>query len=232
MYFSRVRLNPTRPHTRRLLTSPQALHATVMGSHPPEGDSLTGEGRVLWRLDRLSRHDLQLYVVSPVRPDFTGMLEQAGWPTDPTWDSADYDKFLARLTTGQHWRFRLTANPIRSLKKPHEDDRSRGHVTPHVTAQQQQDWLMSRSDGWGFAIPDNTLGAHETTVSERHTARFGRNSAKLGGHNRQDRVAISRVTYEGILEVKKADALRYALVSGMGRAKAYGCGLMTLARLT
>jgi len=34
----------------------------------------------------------------------------------------------------------------------------------------------------------------------------------------------------GRLEVDDVELFRHALLNGMGRAKAYGCGLMTLAR--
>lgn len=43
------------------------------------------------------------------------------------------------------------------------------------------------------------------------------------------KVKLLAVTYEGILTVTDADALRNALVNGIGREKAYGMGLMTLA---
>ena len=46
-----------------------------------------------------------------------------------------------------------------------------------------------------------------------------------------DRVTINRTVYEGVARVTDPDALRRALVAGIGRSKAYGCGLMTLARV-
>lgn len=230
MHFSRVRLNPTRRETRHLITSAQAMHATVMGAHPPDGRP--DVGRVLWRLDHGSSHELQLYVLSPRRPDFTGLLESAGWPTALTWDTADYGQFLTRLSAGQQWRFRLTANPVRSVKRGDGGANSRGRVSPHLTVSQQEAWLLSRSTGWGFTIPENTLGAPTLTVRERHTAEFGRNSTADSGGRRRDRVSITRATYEGVLEVTDRQLLTRALTHGMGRAKAYGCGLMTLAPVT
>ena len=44
------------------------------------------------------------------------------------------------------------------------------------------------------------------------------------------RVTLGVATFEGVLEVTDPDALRRALTHGIGRGKAYGCGLMTLAR--
>jgi CRISPR system Cascade subunit CasE len=42
-------------------------------------------------------------------------------------------------------------------------------------------------------------------------------------------VTVTRVTYDGRLRVVDPDALRRTLTAGLGKAKAYGCGLMTLA---
>ena len=36
------------------------------------------------------------------------------------------------------------------------------------------------------------------------------------------------VQFDGVLTVEDADRLRQSLQDGMGRAKGYGCGLMTL----
>jgi len=42
-------------------------------------------------------------------------------------------------------------------------------------------------------------------------------------------VRLTSVTYDGRLRVTDPDALRRTLTGGLGKAKAYGCGLMTLA---
>lgn len=217
-YFSRVLLNPTRSGTRRLLSSAQAVHAVVMGSFVPAGGG-AADGRVLWRLDRSGRDRLELYVVSPTPPDFTGLIEQAGWPATQTWDSTSYDGFLSRLEDGQTWRFRLTANPVRSKAA---GEGARGRVSPHVTVAQQEEWLLQRASGWGFTVP-LTDGSAALVVRERETARFGRSNGAA-----RHTVSVTRARYDGVLQVTDPNLLRKALVHGCGRAKAYGCGLMTL----
>lgn len=42
------------------------------------------------------------------------------------------------------------------------------------------------------------------------------------------RVRLSRVTYEGILEIIDLEKFRKALSQGIGREKAYGMGLLTV----
>lgn len=228
-YFSRLRLNPTRRGTRTLVGSPQAMHAAVMGSHPGATDS--PEGRVLWRLDRHGGHDLELFVVSPSRPDFTGIVEQAGWPAAATWDTTEYDRLLRRLVAGQFWRFGLTANPVHSVSAA-RDPSGRGKVLPHVTVAHQGQWLLKNAERWGFDLPGMTEETAGNIVRGREVAAFGRKAAGVGGSTpRRHRVEITRADYSGVLQVTDADRLRSALVQGMGRAKAYGCGLMTLAPL-
>mgnify|MGYP001233290237 CR=1 FL=1 len=227
MYLSRIRLNPTRIKTRQLLGSPQITHALVEGSRPP--GAVDGDGRVLWRIDA-NGPDIELYVSSPWRPDFTGVVEQAGWPTAATWDTREYGAFLASLQAGQRWSFRVTANPTRVVSR---GEGLRGKVVPHRTASHQIEWFGARAGGWGFDIASNSLGEAELVLVGRGSRAFPRRSGQLTddgeGRPRGSRVAITQVTLIGALKVVDPDALRTALISGMGRARGYGCGLMTLA---
>lgn len=227
-YFSRVRLNPTRRGTRRLVGSPQAMHAAVVGAHPRGSSS--DDGRVLWRLDRPSAHDFEVYVVSPSQPDFTGLIEQAGWPTLETWESTNYSGFLDRLTLGQHWAFRLTGNPVASASE-NRDPSGRGKPRPAVTVATQGEWLLRHAAGWGFdliGVDPQDRDQVASLVVAREVTGFGRRDPNLGGRRRT--VELTRADYRGILQVTDVGLLRHALTHGMGRAKAYGCGLMTLAR--
>ena len=222
MFLTQCEINPRRRGARTLLGSPQALHAAVRYAFPSLGD---GDGaasqdrsRVLWRLDSDGHRHL-LYTVSSEPPDFTHVVEEAGWPSTTGWRTRDYDSLLNRIAPQQFWHFRLTANPTRSGRLK---DGSPTQRFGHVTAEQQAVWLMSRSAGWGFKIPNDRDEAPVGLITQRGTRTFRRGSG---------RVTISTATYSGLLKVVDADAFRSALLRGMGHAKAYGCGLMTLAPL-
>lgn len=222
-YLSRVKLNPARRAGRNVLGSPQAMHAAVLAAFPGRLADRTPE-RVLWRLDPGDGEAL-LYVVSPEQPDLTHLVEQAGWPTLQTWESRDYTPLLASLAVGQRWAFRLTANPTRS--RPAEEG-VRSQRFGHVTVAQQQEWLASRAERAGFALPavpgadGSSRPEHGLVVRNRSLDRFRR-----GGGT----VTLARATFDGQLTVTDPDVLRATLSAGLGPAKAYGCGLMTLARL-
>lgn len=220
-YLSRLRLNPARRASRGVLSSRQAMHAAVLASFPGRLADRTPE-RVLWRLDP-GEGEALLYVVSPEQPDFTHLVEQAGWPTLPTWESRDYAPLLDRLTEGQSWQFRLTANPTRSRSVA---DGAPSQRFGHVTVAQQQSWLVDRAARAGFELPavlgpdGEKRSEYGLTVRDRVVDRFQR-----GGST----VTLSRATFEGQLVVVDPDLLRTTLTGGLGPAKAYGCGLLTLA---
>lgn len=44
-------------------------------------------------------------------------------------------------------------------------------------------------------------------------------------------VTLAVAEYEGVLQITDLEAFKSMLVNGLGRGKAYGCGLLTLARL-
>jgi len=224
VYLTRMAINTRRRGAQKLLASPQALHAAVMAGFG-ERRSRDGEHRVLWRLDSYAHDRVLLYTVSPDRPDFTHLVEQAGWPATPCWETRSYQSLLDALKVGQQWRFRLTANPVRSGRREGWNDTK---PLGHVTVAQQQQWLVDRAERAGFRLLPCPMGestdadrAVDLSVVDRAVRRF----------RRQDRVVtISTATFEGSLEVTDVDAMRTTLTKGIGRAKAYGCGLLTLAR--
>lgn len=217
MFLTRFEINAARRASRALLSSPQRLHAAVLAAFPSGGSEVGDEGRVLWRLDEQA-HDPLLYIVSPARPDLTHLVESVGRPAIQSWDTRDYRPFLDRLAKGDQWAFRLTANPVRSgRKRPGASETQR---FGHVTVDQQTEWLLRQADRHGFRP---TIAQDEPDVAVR-----GRRAVRFARHERT--VTLSMATFEGRLEVVDPVALRTALTGGVGPAKAYGCGLLTLAR--
>ncbi|MEV6321352.1 type I-E CRISPR-associated protein Cas6/Cse3/CasE [Nocardia sp. NPDC051787] len=219
MFLTRMQINPRRRGARTLLSSPQALHAAVCSGFTDA--TPTNEGRVLWRLDTYGPHRVILFIASPDKPDLTHIVEQAGWPTTQAWDTKPYDRLLERLTLGQQWQFRLTANPVRAGRREGWSDTK---PLGHVTVRQQQQWLLDRAPRLGFRVmprqAHNADGEVELAVIDRAVQRFTRGDS---------RVTISTATFAGLLEVTDVASLKHALTFGIGRAKSYGCGLLTLA---
>ncbi|MGO1543345.1 MAG: type I-E CRISPR-associated protein Cas6/Cse3/CasE [Gulosibacter sp.] len=227
MQLTRMHLNPRRRQTMRFQRDPQALHAAVASAFPPGED----EARTLWRLD-VDGHETTLLILSSRVPSLEHLQEQAGWQNEQTWESRDYGQLLARLMKGQRYAFRLAANPVHTVTG--EDGKKRRLA--HVSAPHQLGWLGERADLIGvrfldevgepqaFPSPDDThpLPLPGVRISERKTLKFRRGSQQ---------VTLAQARFEGGIEVHDVDQLRNTLVQGIGKAKAYGCGLMTLAPL-
>lgn len=214
MHLTRLEINPQRRDARLLLASPQRLHAAVLAAFPESRDD-PDEGRILWRVDE-GRHDAILYVVSPDKPDLTHLVESIGRPTYG-WQTRDYGPFLDRLAVGNRWAFRLLANPVHNTRP---DGGGRGKRVGHVTAEQQSDWFVRHATRHGFAVVDGSAGAADLLLRCRRTVRFTR---------RNRTVTLATAVFEGTLQIEDPEALRTALVGGIGPGKGYGCGLLTLA---
>lgn len=218
MFLSRIALNPRRKSTMAALASPQTLHAAVENSFPPD---LPKDGRNLWRIDKLG-NDLYLLVLSNRKPDFSHIVEQFGWPSsEQSWETKNYTLLTERLIAGQQLQFRLRANPVHSVRQAADSQAQgtakRGKVYAHVTAQQQEQWLLERAEKYGFRLQEGSF-----RVVQQEVRKFLR--------HRQP-VTLGIATFEGILEVTDVDLFHDALTNGIGRAKAYGCGLLTIARV-
>ncbi|MEH0576837.1 type I-E CRISPR-associated protein Cas6/Cse3/CasE [Streptomyces sp. B21-108] len=254
MFLSRFRVNTARPGARRLLSSPQVLHAAVMSSFPgllPTDAPVPDAPRVLWRLDHTAPAEVMLYIVSPDRPDLTHLVEQVGWPAaaadpaTPGWQSSPYGPFLDKLSAGDRWAFRLTANPVHTIRRNPDEPRK---ITAHLTPVHQMAWLIERQERSGFRIlekaddkrllPGGTThqgkrehhgDRYELSVRDHNNRSFDKRRTDDGKKSRP--VTLVAVTFDGRLEVTDPEALRRTLTQGIGRAKAYGCGLITLAPL-
>ncbi|MFC0673201.1 type I-E CRISPR-associated protein Cas6/Cse3/CasE [Brachybacterium hainanense] len=225
--FTRILLNPQKRGGRTLLSNPQAMHAAVRACFPPDLDESLG--RILWRVDS-SEHEHVLYIVGPEEPDREVIVDQAGWASRPG-DTADYSPLLDGLRTGHERAFRLTANPVQALRP---DGSKRGKVVPHVTPAQQVRWLVEKAPRHGFEIRDRiTEGADspaepDVLVDRRTNLSFTRRDPHS---DTRGKVALRTARFEGTLRITDVDAFRETLTRGIGRGRAYGCGLITLARL-
>lgn len=213
MFLTNFEFNTQRRQSRHVLVSAHRIHASVLASFP---EAASARGRILWRLDHGDHGRRELWISSPTPPDLSALVETCGWPKAETWRSASLDPLLASLQAGQKWRFRLTANPVKVLPSAG----TRGKPVP-LTVSGHIPWLIQRAEKLGFEVGDET--APTVTVSRTETLRFS--------HGDSRRVTLGLSQFDGTLAVRDADALRTAMTGGIGRAKGYGAGLMTLAPL-
>lgn len=218
MYLSRIKLNTQKRETMKALVNPQQIHGAieVLNGEPSEASDAADEknrARSLWRIDTLGG-EMYLLVLTQDRPKLSRAAEQLGYGGINV-ETKSYDPLLARIAEGSRWRFRLTANPTKSIKRE-DDPQARGKVTALISVGQQEEWLASHAQSYGFELaPDEFRVVHSN-----------RYSFKKRGKNKE--VRLLSVTFEGILTVTDAARFRETLTQGLGRGKAYGNGLMTV----
>ena len=211
MFLSRIILDMGNRETMRAMAAPKLFHGAI------ERCCAYDESRKLWRIDRKG-DTYCLLVLTEKQPDFTGVHAQFGKKEDDIpWETKVYDPFLSRLQEGQVWRFRLKANPVHSSKEGLEET-SRGKIYAHVTPDQQKMWLAQCSSRYGFLLNEQGFDVVQSQWV---------NFTKHGVKNRN--VSLHTATYEGRLVIKDLECFKNTLICGLGRAKAYGCGLLTLA---
>lgn len=251
MYLSRLLLNPRSRAVWRDLADCHALHRTVMSGFPNLGGP--GDARaqlgILYRLETHSRTgEPTLLVQSAVRPNWSLLpddyLLDAGVPNP---DCKAIGPIYDTLRAGMLLTFRLRANPTKRVSH-HAAGVRPDQVGKRVELRTEADqlaWLRRKGEQGGFEIVSvRATSERDTPRLERAAAIFGHPGAQGGpvpdvrtspggkvfGHRPGgERMTFAAVTFDGLLRVTDADRFRTTLAHGIGSAKAYGFGLLSIA---
>lgn len=209
MYLSRVEIDYKNRRKTKDLNHLGAYHNWVESSFPEEFED-GKRSRKLWRIDRLNNKQY-LLIVSEEKPDLK-KLEKYG--VDNSSATKDYEKIINNLSVGQTLRFKATLNPVYSVSTGKKSGK-RGKVYPNITIEQQMDYLLKRSEKNGFKLEKN-----EFFITDSNYIRLKKHGSKS--------INVCKTTYEGELKIIDIDKFREVLKRGLGRKKAYGCGMITV----
>ncbi len=166
----------------------------------------------LFRIDSLPNGRALILIQSAEKPDWGFAFHNANYllAAPPT-----VEQFEPRLSKGQYLRFRLEANPTRRLSKnsPDAKEESIGKRVP-VPTDQLIDWLASRAETAGFFLNRDITNLQTGYVY-----------INKNGNGQSLRSAI----FEGSLRVTEPDVFRCTIIRGIGSAKAFGFGLLSVA---
>ncbi len=229
IYLSRLVLNARHRLVQTDLADCQALHRRVMSGFPdvtaPQARAALG---VLYRLDPgLPGGGPILLVQSRTIPDWSrlpaGYLSE-GEETGGNPACKRVDGAFAAIAAGDLLVFRLLANPTKRLALAHGEGRRLGPRVEHRGEEAQLAWLRRRAEQAGFTVgPVRTApGVPNVLVVPGGKVR-GRRGA--GGP-----LTLAAVRFDGLLRVTEPDRFRQALAEGIGPGKAYGFGLLSVAR--
>lgn len=134
----------------------------------------------------------------------------------------DITPLLEHISAGDVVRYRVTASPMKRLGKssmPRQmwtrDNKrlsSGAHELP-LSGEAADNWWEGKAGQGGLDL----LSAYSTRLPEHVDGRSDR------------KVRMPAVRFDGLARVRDADAVRTAVLNGIGRGKAFGCGLLSLA---
>jgi len=216
MYLSRLILNPRNRRVQRELAQPYEMHRSIMRAF--RADLQTGAERVLWRVDEHPRLGLTLLVQSWDVPDWTWLAEEGarGYLLPVDEPNPAVKSFDLHLAAGQTLSFRLRANPTRRLSA------GKGNNGKRVGIYKEEDqlaWLTRKGEQHGFR------------VLQAQVSRDGKIKDEDAIHrdDQTHKLELLSVQFDGILEVTDPEKLVAAVQAGIGSAKGFGFGLLSLA---
>lgn len=203
MHLTRLWLDPLAPLARRDLADPYDMHRTLVRAFVTDQDQTPP--RFLWRLEASTAwRNPQVIVQSNQAGDWSGLDEMSGYLKQPVETKAVVIDTL--LQPDARYRFRLLANPTVTRE---------GKRYGLTSEEAQLAWLSRQGKRLGFQVEVALV-----TASDMLTSRKG-----------QTRIQLQRALFEGVLQARDVSALAGAVRAGIGPGKAFGFGLLSLARI-
>jgi len=233
LYLSRLILDTRSRVAQRDLADCNRLHTRIMAALPSAPDRATAREHfgVLYRLEQLDDPArARLLVQSNHAPDWSGL--PAGYLAPPIDERGNpavrpIDSDLGRIRQGMRLRFRLRANPTKRISKldSEQDPRWHGKRVELRRLDDQIAWLERKAGAGGFALLGVQLpGAQAPDVRVTE-------APKQYGRRDDARINFGVALFEGQIEVVDAARFNETLRAGIGSAKAYGFGLLSVALL-
>lgn len=198
MYLSLLNINPHSRQARYDLNDRYELHRTLMNAF---AEDLPDGERILYRVEE-----------GTLQPIVRILLQSQ---SIPNWDSvarlqSDYligmpsvREIRLQVEQRERSRFRLQANPtVKRNGKRHAIYKEDELLT----------WLQRKADNNGFAVDENHI-------------RLIKQGVKFGKKRNQRWHAVQ---FDGVLTVQNVQEFQNALKSGIGSAKAFGFGLLSI----
>lgn len=240
MHYSRLILNSQSRDVRRDLADSFEMHRTVMSAFPGLTErqrSNPDSGSVLWRVDHDRRSGISMLIVqSEMAPDWQRLQERySDYVASPLGSDLPPISTKERHLTfqpGQRLSFRLRANPTKKLKV---EGRKNGKRAGLVTREEQIEWLQRKAadeklpSGFRLISVVTLIEGQTRTEAPSKVATSAVSGGPAIANPRRPMTHVA-VCFEGELEVVDPAAFQRTLCSGIGSAKGFGFGLLSVAR--
>ncbi|MFI0511180.1 type I-E CRISPR-associated protein Cas6/Cse3/CasE [Streptomyces sp. WSLK1-5] len=209
LWLTRIIPNPQNQQARRDFRNAVDLHYSVMKLFPDDiGDEARKQLGILFRAETTPQ-GTYLLLQSRTRPNLDALPADYG-----SADSRPLTPLLDALRPGLPVRYRIDASAVR---KPRKSMQQLYNLKPIValTGAAAVEWWERQAERAGLKL----TATHATRMEP---------AAGLKAGTKQ-RVNNARTRFEGNALIQDPDLLRQRIEEGIGRGKAYGCGLLSLA---
>lgn len=214
MYLSQLILNPRNRRMQKEIAQPYQMHKSLMRAFPD--DLKEGDERVIFRLETARTGALTLLVQSLTLPDWSWLAEPnaRGYLLPVDKPNPAVKSFDLNLAPGQVLAFRLRANP--TIKRRFE---SGDHKRVGIYGEEKQiEWLKRKGERGGF---------HVLSVRTSNQTMVG---GKIRRNGTTHELRLLSIRFDGLLQVEDPIQVQEAVRQGIGSGKAFGFGLLSLAR--
>ena len=208
IYLSQLLLNPLNRQVQSELAFPYEMHRTLQRAFGSDRESAD----VLFRIDQTPQtHTIALLVQANCLPDWDYLSEsRKQYLLQPPAIKEVTPQFQPEM----RFRFRLQANPSKKQRRTGENGQKlHSNRVPHLTPEAQISWLQNQAVQHGFEL----LSVEVNRPIQQRDARH--------------HVTIATVQFDGFLRVQNSERFHEAYHKGIGPAKAFGCGLLSLGRI-
>lgn len=200
-WLTRISLDLRHPAARRDLRDITAVHRRVMSLVPDDlGDQPRHRAGVLFRLDHTTTGPV-LLIQTTIPPGLDRLPDGYG-----SVQTRDISPLLKVLTSGMAVHYRIAAN---ASKRSWKGDNA-GKVVA-LSGQHAEQWWQRKAEASGLSL--------------RHL-RAQPQPAAVG---RAIPVRHAITLFEGQAVISDPEQTRRAVLSGIGRGRSFGCGLLSLA---
>lgn len=200
MYLSKILINGT------ACRNPYEIHRSLWKLFPLDADA---DRDFLFRVGQSDQNRAEILMQSVREPVISSKTAQILACKD----------FRLSLKVTQRLRFMLIANPVKMINDEHGRKNTKGEPkkcrVPLVHEEDQRGWLERK-----FL---DAASIESIIIDHVFPLRF-----RKGKENRAGK--LQPISFQGVLKVEDPENMMKLIHTGIGPAKAFGCGLLSLAR--
>lgn len=212
LYLTLLSLNLRNRQVQRDLANRYELHRTVLSGFP---QALPADERILYRVEEDVRSGVVTILLQSLNlPDWQAL------PASYLLQPAEVKPFSVAFSAGQMLHFRLLANPTRRIKTPLSADGEKpsSKRVGLLKEEQQLQWLARKAEACGFQLLGVRSAKQPDVIGWQSKGKDSR------------RLTFQSVLFDGVLQVTEPALFIQALKNGIGPAKGFGFGLLSLAK--